>query len=113
MERKKYSAEFKRAAVDRLMAGEGATTLAQELGIRRKFLYQWKCQGRGTASQPKPSPPRGSEAGEVLRLRKKVEDLERLAGRQAAELDFFASALRHMKVARPSSVAATGKGSIA
>ena len=90
----KYSLEFKRAAVDRLVAGESATALARELGILRKFLYQWKSDGRGSA-----------------RLKKKVDDLERLAGRQSAELDFFVSALRSMKAARPPSGAPTGNGS--
>ena len=35
----KYGPEFKRGAVDRMLAGESVTVLARELGIRRKFLY--------------------------------------------------------------------------
>lgn len=41
----KYGPEFKRGAVDRMLAGESVTVLARELGIRRKFLYlhrAWK-----------------------------------------------------------------------
>lgn len=115
MERRKYPPELKRAAVDRVVAGEGATAVARELGIRRKFLYQWRSQELGSASQPKPVPTAESEGrdGEVWLLKKKVEELERLAGRQSAELDFFVSALRSRKAARPLSVAATGKESIA
>ena len=95
MERRKYPPELKRAAVDRVVAGEGATAVARELGIRRKFLYQWRSQGLGSARQPKPVPKAESE------------------GRDREKLDFFVSALRSMKAARPLSVAAIGKGSIA
>ena len=35
----KYSPEFKRQAVDRMMAGESISTLARELGVARKFFY--------------------------------------------------------------------------
>lgn len=109
----KYSLEFKRAAVDRLVAGESATALARELGILRKFLYQWKSDGRGSAGRAAPSPvaEEGVYEREIARLKKKVDDLERLAGRQSAELDFFVSALRSMKAARPPSGAPTGNGS--
>lgn len=61
MERRKYPPELKRAAVDRVVAGEGATAVARELGIRRKFLYQEK-PGTGI-SQP-------AEAGADSRKRR-------------------------------------------
>jgi transposase InsO family protein len=38
----KYSPEFKRQAVDRMMAGESVSALAKELGIARKFFYAWR-----------------------------------------------------------------------
>ena len=40
VERRRYGAEFKVAAVGR-MAGCGSIT-ALELGVRRKFLYLWR-----------------------------------------------------------------------
>ena len=45
---KKYSPEFKRNAVDRMVAGESPTALARELGMRRKFLYAWRDAGWGS-----------------------------------------------------------------
>src|SRR5208283_503445 len=87
---RKYEPEFKRKAVDRLVAGESPTGVAHELGIRRKFLYQWRDQGWGTLAQaveavdpsvrgPEPDgatvPDQEQEA-----LRKKVAALERLVG---------------------------------
>lgn len=111
----KYSLEFKRAAVDRLAAGEGASELARGLGVRRKFLYLWKKQGRGSAGRPEAGPVSEESAleRENARLKKKIESLEQLAGRQSASLDFFAQALRSTKAVRPESGAATGNGSIA
>ena len=94
---RKYEPEFKRQAVDRMVAGESPTVVARELGIRRKFLYQWRDQGWGTMAQAEPAERPLSTAdqagvaapgGEPDALRKKVAALERLVGQQAAELVF-------------------------
>jgi transposase-like protein len=37
-----FSTEFKERIALRLAAGERLATLAEELGIRRKLLYQWR-----------------------------------------------------------------------
>ena len=37
-----FSTEFKERAVLRLEAGERLAALADELGIRRKLLYEWR-----------------------------------------------------------------------
>lgn len=110
----KYSPEFKRNAVDRMMAGEGVTALAAELGIRRKFLYAWKEAGLGSGARAKPrieaeSDPR---ARQIAELQKQIAELERLAGQQSAELDFFAAALRNIEGSRPNSGADSDDGSM-
>jgi transposase-like protein len=97
-----------------MMAGEGVTALAAELGIRRKFLYAWKEAGRGSGAPAKPrmeakSDPRGRQIAE---LQKQIAELERLAGQQSAELDFFAAALRNIEGSRPNSGADSGDGSM-
>ncbi len=113
--RRKYSLEFKRAAVDRMVAGESATQIARELNIRCKFLYAWRAEGRGSDGVRR---QRGTAAvevdpheQEVTRLKAKIAELERFNGKQAAELDFFAAALRGIKGTRPSSGDSSGKGS--
>jgi len=115
---RKYDPKFKRQAVDRMVAGESPTAVARELGVRCKFLYHWRDQGWGTLAQaaettaePEPSagtaPDREQEA-----LRKKVAALERLVGQQAAELDFFAAALRNIGAPDPRSGVRSDGGSI-
>lgn len=137
----KYSPEFKRQAVDRMMAGESISALGRELGIARKFFYAWREAGYGSAGpqapilqrrrlakerreerarqeaqereeaknyqkleerkDPKEPKKMGSRA--VERQKKRILQLEQLVGRQAAELDFFAAALRNIEESRPAS----------
>lgn len=109
----KYSPEFKRAAVDRMVAGESPTAIARELGIRCKFLYAWKAAGRGSQGAP-PVPEKAEkdpQEHEVARLQRRISELERLTGRQTAELDFFAAALRSVKETRQKSGASFGEES--
>jgi transposase-like protein len=63
--RSKYSAEFKQDAVSRMgQGGKTITALAEQLGVRRKFLYLWREQlqaGGKTAFERGPGrPPRFS-----------------------------------------------------
>src|SRR5271155_1991279 len=37
-----FSREYKLAALQRMLAGETVSALARELGIRPKYLYQWR-----------------------------------------------------------------------
>ena len=112
--RRKYSAEFKRTAVDRMAAGESATKLARELDIRCKFLYLWRATGKGSAGAApgdgKAAKP-DSQESEITRLKAKIAALERLNGQQAAELDFFAAALRNIEESRPTSDVDSGNES--
>jgi transposase-like protein len=145
----KYSPEFKRQAVDRMMAGESVTLLAKELGVERKFFYAWREAGYGSAGpQPPillrrrwakerrearerqeaqerekanndqglerhkaPSEPKRAGPRAVERQKKRILQLEQLVGRQAAELDFFAAALRNIEESRPMSVDDSGNES--
>jgi transposase-like protein len=114
---RKYEPEFKRQAVDRMVAGESPTAIARELGIRGKFLYQWREQGWGTAATAteRPGEPADREKTapeqEQDGLRMKIAALERLVGQQAAELDFFAAALRHLGTPDPKSGEGSNGGS--
>ena len=114
-----FTTEFKERAVLRLQAGEPATALAAELGVRRKLLYAWAKAHRehGVAGfnrkrGPKPggrrvSPPpeRKAPADPLAQAQARVAELERLVGRQQVDLDFFRRALRLMDADSPSGTA--------
>jgi transposase-like protein len=106
----KYSPEFKRNAVDRIVAGESPTAVARELGIRCKFLYAWKAEGKGSQGAPAPGEEVDADPQqrEIANRQKKISELERFAGRQTAELDFFVAALRSVKERRRKSGAGSG-----
>ena len=97
------------------------TGLAEELGIRRKFLYPWRDQfeaegrawlerrrGRPPGSKSQTvSPPRPS-AGEL-----RIVELERLQGRKELEVDFLKRAFERVRGAASSHTSDGGKESIA
>jgi transposase len=109
-----YAVELKLAAVRRVRAGESVRAVAEELGIRRKRLYVWKDRyaelGEAGVQRQRGGRPRkdGPEVlsdaeakvgrGQLLGARKRIAELERKVGQQELELDFFAEALRRIKV---------------
>jgi transposase len=117
---KSYSAEFKLNAVNRMSAATSITGLANELGVRRKFLYQWRHQfeaegraglerrrGRPPGSLSKTVSPPGPSAAEL-----RIAELERLLGRKQLEVDFLKRAFEQVRGAAPSRTSSGDKGSI-
>jgi transposase-like protein len=113
-ERRRYSAEFKREAVRRMAGCENVMALARELGIRRKFLYQWRDQlhrqgeqalergpgrppGRKTNSGAKRKPAVSGKANDLQPLQKRIAELERQLGIKQLELDFFKRTFEHVR----------------
>ena len=103
------TAEFKRAAVSRVSAGETVSAVASDLRIDRRRLYEWQEQVRqgGLEALRGPGRPRkGGLDGPPLRsailndgaaARRRIAELERKIGEQQGNLDFFRQALRHVK----------------
>jgi transposase len=115
-----YSAEFKQEAVRRMAQAKTITGLAEELGIRRKFLYQWRHQleaegmaglerrrGRPPGSKSQNVSPPGPSAAEL-----RIAELERLLGRKQLEVDFFKRAFEQVRGAASSRTSDGGKESI-
>jgi len=118
----RYSTEFKQDAVSRMgQGGKTVTALAEELGIRRKFLYLWREQlqaGGKSALERGPGRPPGSKSKSVSQpvvgaAELRIAELERLLGRKQVELDFFKRTFEHVRGAAANRTSDGGKGSIA
>lgn len=101
---RRHSREFKQEAVRRMTGCDNIHALARELGVERKLLYTWKYQFEGRPEKNHANylgqpPVETTEA----RLRRENQELQRVLGKKAAELDFFAAALRRVKRERAKS----------
>jgi transposase len=120
--RSKYSAEFKQDAVSRMgQDGKTITALAEQLGVRRKFLYLWREQlqvgGKAALERGRGRPP-GSKSKSVSQPRVgaaelRIAELERLLGQKQVELDFFKRTFEQVRGAAANRTSDGGKGSIA
>lgn len=127
---RRFSREFKLAALARMAAGENVSALCRELGIKRKYIYQWRerfrlggpaalrSRGRPTRAdiaamrggaeleplvdaKGQPVPmPPPEPPDELVRSRERIAELERKIGQQQVELDFFEGALRRIEASR-------------
>lgn len=95
---RRHSREFKQEAVERMKGCENIHALARELGVERKLLYTWKWQfeGRPEKNHANYSETRPEEDA-ATRLKRENQELKQALGQKAAELDFFAAALRRVK----------------
>jgi len=122
--RKRYTAEFKLRAVAQMTGCANIAALAQQLGVRRKFLYLWRDQlQRGGAAalargpgRPAQVPTGPGEPGKVLPPTPPVTDprdrqlaaqqeriaaLERQLGQKQEQVEFFKRAFAHVRGAAP------------
>jgi transposase len=123
MTRRQFSTGFKRAAVERMLAGESVHALAAELGVRAKLLFYWRqgfCAdgdaGLNRKRGPKRGAPRASGPGAAPRddlalAQARIAELEAKIGRQQMELDFFQRALRLTQAAGPPAARASTRSS--
>lgn len=92
---RKFSPEFRRQAVEKMKQCDNVSALARELGVRRKFLYQWKEDFERAEKNPRPKVQ--APATEVDKLKHRINELEELLGKQSLEIDFFEGALRRIE----------------
>ena len=120
---RQFSNAFKERIVLRLAAGERIAAVSDETGVKRKLLYEWRDAYRAmgvagfnrkrgpkpgwkerraaeghAASAPAFSPDAVADAArpsdELKKAEARVAELERVIGRQQADLHFFREALR-------------------
>lgn len=131
-----FSRDYKLAALRRMLAGENVSALARELGVRRKYLYQWRerfraggplalrSRGRPTKAEvlamragetapdiPAASMPQAAPPDALTTAQRRIAELERKVGQQQVELDFFQRALRQVREVRQRSGAPGGTAS--
>ena len=115
MKKARYlSTEEKLALLRRIDAGERLSAVADATGVLRKSLYEWRAAFRALGAAglnrkrgPKPGgraavdpssadagPPAARPPDELAKAKAHIGELERLVGRQQADLDFFREALR-------------------
>ena len=118
----RLSTDLKIEIVRRVEAGERLSAVAEELGILRKSIYEWRkayralgAAGLNQKRGPKPGGKRGSASArgvvgaapdeaayraeadpmdDLSRAQGRIAELERVIGRQQADLHFFREALR-------------------
>ena len=115
------STSAKEALVRRLEAGERVSDLSKEADVLRKSLYEWRAayrafgaaglnrkrgpklgRKRGSAGRAAAAPSSSPDAvaaaarpaDELAQAQARLAELERLVGRQQADLHFFREALR-------------------
>ena len=112
-EERRFGLEFKLSAFARMEAGAKVSALARELGVRRKYLYQWRerfrpggpvalrSRGRPTKAEQlametgspealataSPVMPAAAPLDELALARRRIAELERKIGQQV-DLDF-------------------------
>jgi transposase-like protein len=135
--RGRLSTDLKVQIVQRVEAGERLSAVAEELGVLRKSIYEWRSAYRALGAAglnqkrgPKPGCKRiaasargvaSSDAAsslatpraeakpmdELSRAQVRITELERVIGRQQADLHFFREALRLWDEKSPKSGAPT------
>lgn len=94
LSRRKFTKEFKLAAVRRLEAGAGVAEVARACEVNPNVLHRWRREFRDGVDRAFPGNGR-SKAEED-----RVAELERKIGRQALEIDFLKRVLQRVEEAR-------------
>jgi transposase-like protein len=100
---RKYSPEFRRKALEGMEVCANVSALARELGIRRKWLYEWRDEAAARAKKKAKGAGEEEKTAhqqEIDALKERIAELQQLVGRQTAEIDFFKGALRRIKEQR-------------
>ena len=106
--RRRFSREFKIAAVRRVLEGEQVGAVARDLDIGFRVLWKWRKRVAEKGEEylhelgrPKQwQRARPAEQGDDASQKRRMAELERLVGRQQMEIRFLAKALRQVEERR-------------
>jgi transposase-like protein len=108
----RWTRAFKLRAMSLMDAAEDVTALAGELGVRRELLYRWRRKylahgpdalqqiGRPLFTPAATEAPEASRPEDPAAAQRRIAELERKVGQQQLDLDFFRTALRHVRQPR-------------
>ncbi|HEU0176534.1 MAG TPA: transposase [Bryobacteraceae bacterium] len=94
LSRRKFTKEFKLAAVRRLETGASAAAVARACEVNPNILHRWRREFRDGVDRSFPG--LGKKKAEESR----VAELERKIGQQTLEIDFLKTVLRRAEEAR-------------
>jgi transposase-like protein len=94
LSRRKFTKEFKEAAVRRLELGASLAEVARACEVNPNVLHRWRRELRDYGAKA------FAGNGQRRREESKVADLERKVGRQAMEIDFLERCLQHVEEQR-------------
>jgi len=78
--RRLFTAEFKRAQVDRILKGEiTAAELSRELGVARSLIHRWKCLATKGVEAARGANGEVVAVAELRAAQTRINELERLA----------------------------------
>jgi transposase-like protein len=105
---RRYSQEYKVAAVRRVAQGEGVAEVARDLGIPFQVLWKWRRVAEEKGEEHlhewgRPKTVRGSaskSSGVSNEQGGRIAELEQLVGRQQMEIRFLDRALRRVEELR-------------
>jgi transposase len=107
--RRLFTAEFKRAQIDRLLKGElTASELSRELGVARSLIQRWKYLATKGAEAAVGSNGDVIPLAELRAAQARIKELERLVGKQTLELEIPRAARDEVKK-RPHFYGVSGK----
>jgi len=100
--RRCFSLAFKLKAIKRVQRGEKQSAVARDLGIAVALLARWRkrVQVGGESALREIGRPSWGQQQNVETKEKRIAELERLVGRQQAEIDFLEQALRRVEELR-------------
>lgn len=108
--RRRFTREFKLAALAQLAEASSVTALAGDLGICREMLHKWRlayeeggAEGLRSIGRPEGSPAARRPATPPDPAVARIAELERLVGQQQSDLDFFRAALQRVEARRRTS----------
>jgi transposase len=112
--RDRRTTEFKKRAVQRMLAGEPVSRLSRELKVRRSLLYRWRNAYRkeGTAGFRWIGRPGWSPEDQVKGAEARISELERKIGQQALVIDFLRRAFKRVEESRQPSKGDGGTASM-